>query len=196
MLDQWAAEGPAWLLRGVRNRRRVKVPDSVQRSDSVDRNEPWRAAERSGLMPEPSKELINDVYEQALTSLTALAGPLPGESLQPLQTWKAQHVLVIGPPGMGIPAQSDLKYKNLGLRSRGGKTEVMIHLKGTLRGQRDVGAVAGDVTGLLALSPETGQVNEGSVTFKVDLDLTVNKERVKANGQLCVGLKRGVPAKK
>jgi hypothetical protein len=145
-------------------------------------------------VPESSKELINDVSEQVLQSLTALTAPLPGETLQPLQTWKVQRLLLVGPLGMGIPSQADLKYKYLGVRSRNGKDEVMIDIKGGLRGQRDRGAVAGDVTGLLALSSETGQVIDGAVTFKVDVDLLVKQSRVKANGQLSVSLKRGAPA--
>jgi hypothetical protein len=145
-------------------------------------------------VPESSKELISDVCEQVLQSLTALTVPLPGETLQPLQTWKAQRLLIIGPLGMGIASQADLKYKYIGVRSRNGREEVMIDLKGTLRGQRDVGAVAGDVSGLLALSTQTGQVIDGAITFKADADLTLKNNRVKANGQLVVSLRRGAPA--
>jgi S1-C subfamily serine protease len=146
-----------------------------------------------GRMPEASKEVLSDVCEQVLQSLSVMTVPLPGDTLQPLQTWKAQRLLVVGPLGMGIMSRADLKYKYVGLRTRNGRTDVMIDLKGSLRGAKESTSMAGDLTALLALSPETGQLVHGSATFKVDLDLHIKRNRAKANGEFAVTLDRGAP---
>jgi hypothetical protein len=92
---------------------------------------------------------------------------------------------------MALPAQADLTYTYLGLREQAGNKEAVIHMEGTLRGQRgNAGNVGGTVTGTLIVSPETGQVVQGTATLKVDMDLTLKAGPVKANGELAVNLKR------
>jgi hypothetical protein len=146
-----------------------------------------------GRMPDSSKEVLSDVCDQVLQSLSVMTVPLPGDKLQPLQTWKAQRLLVVGPLGMGLLTRADLKYKYVGLRNRNGQTDVMIDVKGDLRGAKESSSMAGSLTALLALSPETGQLVHGSATFKVDLDLQIKRDRVKANGEFAVTLNRGAP---
>jgi S1-C subfamily serine protease len=147
-----------------------------------------------GRMKESSKEILGDVCDQVLQSLSVMTVPLPGDTLQPLQTWKSQRLLVVGPLGMGMLCRADLKYKYVGLRTRNGRPDVMIDLKGDLRGAKESAAMSGNLTALLALSPETGQLVHGSASFKVDLDLRIKRDRVKANGEFAVTLNRGAPA--
>jgi hypothetical protein len=117
--------------------------------------------------------------------------PLSGDALKPLQTWKTQRLLEVGPLGMAVPVQADIRYTFLGVRQQLGKSQAVISMHGGLRGQRGDGSnVGGTLNGTLMVSPETGQVVEGVATLKVDLDLPQKRRVVKANGELIVNLKR------
>lgn len=144
-----------------------------------------------GRAPRDSRAAISDISDQVMQSLTVLTVPLSGETLPPLKTWKAQRLLEVGPLGMAIPAQADLKYTYLGLRDQAGKKEAVLHVEGALRGQRsNSGNVGGSVTGTLMIAPETGQVVAATATLKVDMDATMKGSPLKMNGELAVNMKR------
>lgn len=140
----------------------------------------------------PTREAVSDMGDQVLQSLKVMTAPLSGDELRPLQTWKTQRLLEVGPLGMALPVQADIRYTFLGVRERAGKTQAVLSIHGVLRGQRGDGSnVGGTVDGTLMIAPETGQVVEGVATLKVDMDLPMGKRLVKANGELVVNLKRG-----
>jgi V8-like Glu-specific endopeptidase len=142
-------------------------------------------------VPAGSREAVSDIADQVLQSLNVMTVSLSGDTLSPLKTWKAQRLLEIGPLGMALPAQADLKYTYLGLRDQAGKKEAVIHMEGGLRGQRsNAGNVAGSVTGTLIVAPETGQVVGATATLKVDMDAKMKGSPLKMNGELAVNLKR------
>ncbi|HWG42631.1 MAG TPA: serine protease [Gemmataceae bacterium] len=138
-----------------------------------------------------TRDAVSDLGDQVLQSLKVMTTPLSGDALKPLQIWKTQRLLEVGPLGMAVPVQADIRYTFLGVRQRLGKSQAVISMHGGLRGQRGDGSnVAGTVDGTLMVSPETGQIVEGVATLKVDLDLPQKRRAVKANGELVVSLKR------
>jgi len=153
-------------------------------------------------VPETSRENLSDIAEQVVQSLEVLTVPLPGDTVKPLQSWKAQRLLAVGPLGQAVPAQADLRYTYLGVRDRNGRQEPYISMKGTLRGRRgDGGNLSGSLTGTLSLLPTTGQVVDAGTSIKLDLDLVAEGKALKVNGTLQVNLQRSdkpipVPEKK
>lgn len=139
-----------------------------------------------------TREAVSDMGDQVFQSLRVMTVPLSGDQLRPLQRWKTQRVLEVGPLGMALGVQADVQYTFLGVREKAGKTQAVFGLRGTLRGQRGDGSNAGgSIDGTLMVSPETGQVVEGVATLKVDMDLSFRRQMVKANGELVVNLNRG-----
>ena len=142
-------------------------------------------------VPTDSREALSDVADQVLQSLRVVTTPLPGDEVKPLQTWKTQSLLEIGPLGMALPAQANLKFTYLGVRESLGQQQAVIQIEGGLRGRRgNESHVGGTVSGTLFLAPETGQLVSGNATLKVDMDLAFKKQPVKANGLLQVRLNR------
>jgi hypothetical protein len=123
---------------------------------------------------------------------------LPGDTVKPLQKWKAERLFKAGPLGYSLPAEAKLEYAYLGLRNNKGKSEAVLEMTGTLRGVGGNQAnVSGGITGLFKLSPETGEVHEANVSLKIDMDVPVKQGTTRMAGELLVGLKRGpIPVKK
>ena len=146
-------------------------------------------------VPKTSQRFLGGLSEQVLQGLDFMNVAIPSATLVPLQTWKGQREVEMGPLGRGVPARADIKYTYVGMRERDGKPEAVIHLEGVLRGRKgDDLNVAGSLSGNLHLSPGTGQVVDGSVNVKLDADLEFQKQTVKANGTFAVSLKRNPPA--
>jgi hypothetical protein len=155
-----------------------------------DGNQSRAEADLSRVPPE-TRGLISEMSDQVLQSLSVMAAPLSGDKLQPLQSWKTQRLMEVGPILLALPAQANLKYTYLGLSDRAGQKEAVIHVEGSLRGQRgSEGNVGGTVSGTLIAAPETGQVVNALATIKLDVDVLFRKQPAKANGELAVTLKR------
>lgn len=144
-------------------------------------------------VPKDAQEAMSDVSDQVLQSMAVVMVPLPGDTTKPMQTWKAQRLLEIGPMGFALPAQANLKYTYKGVRPFRGKTEAVISVEGDLRGQRNSANVGGSVNGWLGISPETGQVLEASITLKMDMDILMKRKPAKANGELTVSIRPVTP---
>jgi V8-like Glu-specific endopeptidase len=135
-----------------------------------------------------------DINTQVMQSLGVLSVPLPTGQLEPDKTWQAQHPLLIGSLGMYVPAVANMEYKYLGTRERNGKTEAVVRLTGTVRGRAGKGSnLGGTVKGTSVIAVETGEVIDSRANFKVDMDLKIEDETVKAGGNLDVTLKRVDP---
>jgi hypothetical protein len=132
-----------------------------------------------------------EINKQVLQSLGVLSVPLPEGPLAPDQTWKAQRMLLVGSLGMYVPALASMEYKYLGTRMRDGKSEAVVRLTGTVRGSVGRGEnIAGTVKGTSMIAVETGEVVDARANFKVDMDLKIEAETVKAGGTLDVALKK------
>jgi V8-like Glu-specific endopeptidase len=151
--------------------------------------------------PRALREPLVDINTQVMQSLGVLSVPLPAGKIEPDKTWQAQRMLMVGSLGMYVPAVADMEYKYLGTRVRDGKTEAVIRLSGTVRGRAGKGLnLGGTVKGTTVLAADTGEIVDSRANFKVDMDLKVEDETVKAGGNLDVVLKRleakpGEPAK-
>ncbi|MGH7226708.1 MAG: hypothetical protein ACRELF_26120, partial [Gemmataceae bacterium] len=155
---------------------------------------PTRSETNFGGASREARTFMSNLSDQVLQSLMVLTVPLPGDTLAPLKTWKAQRLLEVGPMSMALPAQANLKFTYLGVRERAGQKEALVHVDGVLRGQRGADNVAGSVGGTLVLSAETGQVISASTTLKLDMDAKYKNSSLKMNGELAVTLKRSATA--
>ena len=141
--------------------------------------------------PQALRAALVDINTQVMQSLGVLSCPLPAGQLEPDKTWKAQRMLMVGSLGMYVPAIADMEYKYLGSRVRDGKTEAVIRLSGTVRGRAGKGLnLGGTVKGTTVIAADTGEIVDSKANFKVDMDLKVEEETVKAGGNLDVVLKR------
>jgi hypothetical protein len=149
------------------------------------------------VIPRVHQENVEDLTDQVLQSLTLLSVALPEEEIKPLQKWKADRQFKAGPLGYSLPARARVEYQYMGLRTLGTTTEAVIELKGTLSGVGAAsGRVAGTITGLYFLSPETGEVLQTSVSLKVDMDVRSTDGPARVIGELAVSLRRGALAAK
>jgi V8-like Glu-specific endopeptidase len=141
--------------------------------------------------PRAMREDLLEINKQVLQSLGVLSVPLPEGELKPDQTWKAQRMLLVGSLGMYVPAVASMEYRYLGTRQRDGKSEAVVRLTGTVRGGAGRGQnIGGTVKGTSSIALETGEVIDARANFKVDMDLKIEAETVKAGGTLDVSLKK------
>ncbi len=148
-------------------------------------------------VPKASQAVLDDLGEQALTSVEVLSVPLPGRKVDPTEKWKARRNLQIGSALISVPAQADLVYEFLGVRTLNKRDFALIEITGTVRGRRGDGVdVGGSVSGIALLSLETGEVLSGKVSVKADVDLRFGNKAAKAIGSLDVRVRPPVPDKK
>lgn len=141
--------------------------------------------------PRAMREDLLEINKQVLQSLGVLSVPLPDGELTPDQTWKAQRMLLVGSLGMYVPAIANMEYKYLGTRKRDGKSEAVVRLTGAVRGSVGRGQnIAGTVKGTSVISVDTGEVIDARANFKVDMDLKIEADTVKAGGTLDVAIKK------
>lgn len=141
--------------------------------------------------PRDMRQDLLEINKQVLQSLGVLSVPLPDGQLAPDQSWKAQRMLLVGSLGMYVPAVASMEYKYLGTRTRDGRSEAVVRLSGTVRGSVGRGQnIAGTVKGTSMIAVETGEVIDARANFKVDMDLRIESETVKAGGTLDVALKK------
>ena len=151
--------------------------------------------------PRTLRDALVDINTQVMQSLGVLSCPLPVGQIEPDKTWQAQRMLMVGSLGMYVPAVANMEYKYLGTRVRDGKTEAVIRLSGTVRGRVGQGLnLGGTVKGTTVVAADTGEIVDSRANFKVDMDLKIEDQTLKAGGNLDVVLKRvqpkaGEPAK-
>ncbi len=144
--------------------------------------------------PRAVRSNLLEINNQVMQSLGVLSVPLPAGKLEPDKTWQAQRAFLVGSLGMYVPAVANMEYKYLGTRVRDGKTEAVIRLTGTVRGRTGRGLnLGGTVKGTSVIATDTGEVVDARANFKVDMDLKIEDETVKAGGNLDVVLKRQEP---
>ncbi len=134
---------------------------------------------------------LAEVNTQVMQSLGILSVPLPDGELQPDKVWTTQRPFLVGSLGMSVPAAVSMEYRYLGTRVRDGKKEAVIRLNGTVKGNKGRGQnVGGTVKGTCAILMDTGEVVDARVSIKVDMDLKLEEEVVKAGGTFDVGVRR------
>ena len=100
-------------------------------------------------------------------------------------------MLLVGSLGMYVPAVASMEYRYLGTREREGKPEAVVRLTGTVRGAAGRGQnIGGTIKGTSSIALDTGEVIDAKANFKVDMDLKIEADTVKAGGTLDVALKK------
>lgn len=129
---------------------------------------------------------ISEVTEHFLQSLDILYMPLPDGPIKPAATIKSQRNLLIGLPGMFVPATAVLRYQYLGTRKiYGDKPTALFEITGTLKGRHGDGLnVGGGVKGKVDVSLETGMVVSATSDVKVDLEINEGPQPIRLTGTL------------
>jgi len=144
-----------------------------------------------------SQPVLDDLSDQVLTSIEVLSIPLPGRDTKPNETWKARRNVMIGSAVISVPAQADFVYKFLGVRTLGKTDYGLIEIDGTIRGRRGDGLdVGGSCYGVALVLLSTGEVIQGKLSIKADVDLTFGRKACKAVGTLDVRIRPPAPEKK
>jgi hypothetical protein len=147
-------------------------------------------------VPEGAREGLTNVGDQVQQTIEALTVPLPGNMVNPGQSWSAQRTLPIDTAGKYDTGIMDMKYTYLGLRSREGREEAIISLSGVVRARQGVKLyISGKTNGTAVVDVATGLVTLAIATVDVDLDMTVSGEPAKADGALQMKLQRNVAGK-
>jgi S1-C subfamily serine protease len=137
------------------------------------------------------REDVELIADQILQSLELMALPLPSSEIKPLQTWKAQRVIDIGPSFASVSANVDVRYEYLGVSQQGGKSLAVFELKGPLKTRRGEGVnVRGMLEGTARVDTETGEVTTAKLSVKADMDMKVEKETWTGHGEVAITLKR------
>jgi hypothetical protein len=148
-------------------------------------------------VPKLSQPILDDLSDQVLASIDVLSIPLPGRETKPNETWKSRRNVQIGSAVLSMPAQADFVYKFLGVRTLGKKDYGLIEIDGTIRGRRGDGLdMGGSCSGSALVSLDTGEVVQGKLNIKADVDVTFGRKPCKAVGTLDVRIRPPTPEKK
>jgi S1-C subfamily serine protease len=142
--------------------------------------------------------------DQMVKFLQGLEVALPGEEVQPGQTWKASRPLPIDPTwrvlgvlpsplwGAAESESVDVKFTYAGVRTVNGVEQAVLNLEGeTVAQPGRSGGARGRLSGTAVLDLATGQVVEEEVTTAADIELVVsNLPVIKAQGSVLARLRR------
>jgi hypothetical protein len=138
-------------------------------------------------VPANSRKDLADISEQILQSMEAVAVTLPGQQVEVDKPWAAQQRLLFATPDKAEPAIADMKYSYLGVRSRSGRSEVVVRLAGTVRGPKGNGNnLDGRIWGTVVIDLESGHVILTEATIDVDMDVKFEEKTSKISGTRAV----------
>jgi len=119
---------------------------------------------------------------------------LPNHTIRPMEKVRARRSLLIGLPGMFVPAEADVKYQYLGVRTHKDNLQsAVFEVTGNLHPRRgDDVKIAGRVSGTVELVASTGEVLSGNTTMTVDLELAAAAS-VRLFGSIVTDYRRSTP---
>ena len=130
-----------------------------------------------------------------MQAVELVAVPLPDGTMKPLQSWKVQRNVMLGIPGLSVPAVAEIKYIYMGTRMLRDREIAVLDIKGSLKGLRGAGLnIGGTVSGASQVALDTGEVLSSSMDFKADVDLETRSGKAKLFGTLLVRVRRDIPA--
>ncbi|QEL15663.1 S1 family peptidase [Limnoglobus roseus] len=142
-------------------------------------------------VPPGPREDMQIITDQILQSVDLMALPLPSGEIKPLQTWKAQRVIDIGPSWASVSSAVDVKFTYLGVSQQGGKTLAVFEMKGPLKTKRGEGInVRGNLDGTVRVDTETGEVVTSRLSVKADMDIKLEKATWTGHGEVAMTLTR------
>lgn len=136
------------------------------------------------------KSIMTAISDHLLQSVEVLSVPLPDAALRPMDRLRAQRTLLIGLPGIFVPAQADIRYQYLGVRTVAGNPTAAFEISGQLRPRRgDESKIGGRITGGVDLLLSTGEVYAGITSVLVDMEL-VEAGGIRLQGTLLIDYRR------
>lgn len=147
-------------------------------------------------VPAGARDGLSNVGDQVQQTLETLTIPLPGNMVNPGQSWNAQRSLPIDAAGKYDAGIIDMKYTYLGVRSRNGREEAVVSINGVVRARQGVKQyISGKTHGSAVIDIATGLVTQAMATVEVDLDLALNGQPAKADGAVEIKLQRNLSGK-
>jgi hypothetical protein len=147
-------------------------------------------------IPRASQKNWQRITDQLQASLVNVSMGLPSGEVTYGKPWKSTRPLTIFIMGLPQPAVGELTYEYLGTRTRLGRDEAIITFKGDIRGGTGrLISVSGKIKGEAIVDLASGQIINSQSALDVDLDLTIDKEKVRASGTLNARLIRELPKK-
>ncbi len=146
--------------------------------------------------PPTSRDTLEELGDQILHSLDAVAVPINGGAYQPGQTWTAKRMFGVDTPDSLEPGTLNMTYTFEGVRMRDNREEAVISMKGYLRGirQREV-TLSGQARGTAFVDVATGRVVKADNFADVTLEVERGDKSFVASGTLETHLTRGGMAK-
>jgi S1-C subfamily serine protease len=188
--DKKPLPADAELKRHINNIRFMAADYEVDANGDVT-----RAKADSSKVPRASRGALEQLGEQVVQAVELVAVPLPDGTLKPLQSWKVQRNVMLGIPGLAVPAVAEIKYVYLGTRMLRDREIAFLDIKGSLKGLRGAGLnIGGTVGGASQVALDTGEVLASSMDFKADVDLETRSGKAKLFGTLLVRVRRDIPA--
>jgi len=136
------------------------------------------------------KSIMTAISDHLLQSVEVLSIPLSPTALRPMDRLRAQRTLLIGLPGIFVPAQADIRYQYLGVRTVAGNQTAAFEVSGQLRPRRgDESKIGGRITGGIDLLLSTGEVYAGVTSVLVDMEL-VEAGGIRLQGTLLIDYRR------
>jgi S1-C subfamily serine protease len=138
------------------------------------------------------KEMMGTISDHLLQSIELLSVPLPNGTIRPMEKVRAKPTLLVGLPGMFLPAQADIKYQYLGVRTRkDGRQTAMFEMNGTLRPRRgDDGKIGGKISGTAEFLIATGELYAGKSEITLDMELGEPSKNLRLLGSLNVDFRQ------
>jgi S1-C subfamily serine protease len=114
---------------------------------------------------------LTDLHSQIHESLEMLSVPLPGQTMQPGQSWKAKRPLMIFTGQRGNSAAMEVTYVFEGVRVQDGKSEGVITFSGLAKDRRVGDSVSGRINGTAFLDLSLFQISSATVNAELNMDL-------------------------
>jgi predicted Zn finger-like uncharacterized protein len=146
------------------------------------------------LKSSPLGRSLLDFQDPIKAGLDAMAVPVPGRAVNPLEGWGAERLFPVEVPGAPVRKVSlRLSYTYLGQRKRGGRDEAVVAIAGAIRDAR----VGGRASGTAVIDLATGRILLAEVRVSVDMQLRARmpggkEEQFKAVDSLLVRLERNL----
>jgi hypothetical protein len=150
-----------------------------------------------GPVPAQLRRDLIKLHEEIRQAIEAVNVPMPANpSVQPLATWTHKRILPVTTLGESSRASMEMTYTFLGTRTRAGRQEAVIGMKGQLHGGDDDDLkITGRADGTSVLDLTAGQIASADLTTIIDMNMNLGPISVKANGTVETKLQRTLTAK-
>jgi predicted Zn finger-like uncharacterized protein len=145
-------------------------------------------------VPPGSLAGVQQMNEQVQEALDLLAVPVPNKELAVGDSWKAWRTLPLNVGALPVQGAVRMTYTYLGRRTRNGREEAVVALRGVVHGrQQQLLQVGGQGHGSAAVDLASGRVHYASLSVLVELQGVTNEQSGDSGIALDVNLQRPLP---